>query len=204
MMDDGCREQGCNLPKYQKLLDNQKVAKLKKLSERRRCWAGDERSCSGFEKAMVAIDHFGGFGDGTLQFGFNINGFAGGLGLRGNLGAAMDFKGNIAVVATGGGGAYFGAGGGTGGYLTVTNAPSVNQLSGPNIQVGGQFGEGETVGAEVVIFKGKGRDQYKGLSFSDKAQLQVPFPFETHGSATGSTILWQRNIPQLIADFFRP
>jgi hypothetical protein len=205
-MDNGCREYGCNLPGFQRLLDNQKVAKLERLSERRKCWSGDETYCSAFDDVMVALDGFEhyDFGNGTIQVGFNVNGFVSGLGIRGDLGVAMDFRGNIAVIATGGGGGYFGTGGGVGGYLTVTNAPSVNYLAGPNVQIGGQIGEGETVGAEYVMFKGEGRDQYRGVSISDKAQLQAPFPFEFHGSATGSTILYQWNIPEGIANWFRP
>jgi len=81
----------------------------------------------------------------------------------------MDFKGNMAVIGTGSGGGYIGMGGGTGGYLTVTNAPSVGHLEGHNLQIGSQVGEGETVGAEYMIFKGAGRDQFRGVSISDKA-----------------------------------
>ncbi len=126
------------------------------------------------------------------------------LGIRGDIGIAIDFKGNMAVVATGGGGGYAGVGGGVGGYLTVTNAPCVNYLEGPNVQIGGQVGQGETVGAEYVMFKGSGRDQYRGISISDKTQLQEPWPFEFHRTATGSKILYQRNLPDLLVDIFRP
>jgi RHS repeat-associated protein len=202
--DDGCRTgEGCSLSLKQKDDDAQKLAKLKRESETRKCWSGDKKHCSGFDNAFIALDKLD-LGDGTIQFGLGTNGFTSAVGIKGDIGVAIDFKGNVAIIGTGGGGGYIGVGGGVGAYLTVTNAPSVPYLQGPNVQIGGQIGEGETVGAEYVMFKGEGRDQYRGLTISDKAHFQVPWPFEAHTTATGSKILIQRNIPDIIVDLFRP
>ena len=201
--DDGCRVEGCHTTPKIIADDKRKENEFRQRTEYLQCWAGQAIHCSGFDKAIIALDNYD-FGDGTIQFGFNLNGFISGVGLRGDIGIAMDFKGNIAIIRTGGAGAYIGAGGGVGGYLTVTNAPSVEYLEGPNVQIGGQFGEGETVGAEFVIFRGPDRNQYRGISISDKAQLQAPWPFEAHGTATGSKIMFIRNVPDFIVDIFRP
>jgi hypothetical protein len=196
---------GCHLPKYQKTLDAQKVSKLEKESMRRQCWAGESSNCSGFDKIIRsldnALDHYD-FGDGTLQFGGAGNLFLG-AGIRGDIGVAMDFKGNIAILGSYGGGGYSAAGGGVGGYFTVTNAPSVNHLEGPSVQVGGQLGQGETLGAEAVFFKGPGREQYRGLSISSNTALIGPWPGEFHGTATDTKILALFN-PKMIVDLFVP
>jgi hypothetical protein len=201
-LDDGCSTTGCNLPEFQKTLDAQKVVKLEKQPNRRKCWAGDEKRCSGFDKALLALDNLD-LGDGTIQIGLGGNIFAG-IGVRADIGIAIDFKGNIALVGTAGGGGYAAAGGGIGPYLTTTNAPTVHYLQGPNVQIGGQIGEVGSVGAEVILFRGPDRERYSGLSISGAARLQGPWPGEFYGTATGSGILGMINIPDLIVAPFRP
>ncbi len=137
------------------------------------------------------------FGNGTIQLGFGINGFRW-PGVRGDLAIALDFKGNLALLATGGAGGYTAAGGGLGPYFATTDAPSVHYLEGNNVQIGGQVGEAETVGAEAVLFRGPNRDGYWGLSISDQARLQGPWPGEFHATATHTTTLVQLDIPHLI------
>jgi hypothetical protein len=167
------------------------------------CWAGNDASCTGIDKAIRSLQYYD-FGDGTIQMGYGFSLFAG-AGIRGDIGVAMDFKGNIAIVGTFGGGGYNAIGGGAGGYLTVTDAPSVEYLEGPNVQVGGQVGEVATVGAETVVFKGSDRERYKGLSISSaNAFAAAPWPGEFHGTATGSKILVQFNLISWIYESCRP
>ena len=96
-LDDGCSTVGCSLSQFQKDQDAQKVAKLEKQSNRRKCWAGDEKKCSGFDKALLALDNLD-LGHGTIQVGLGGNIFAG-IGIRADIGVAIDFKGNIGSTA---------------------------------------------------------------------------------------------------------
>ncbi len=139
-------------------------------------------------------------GDGTIQYGYAANKFWLGRGLRYDVSVAIDFKGNIAIVFTGGGGAYIGHGGGAGQYLTVTNAPSVKFLEGWNTQQGGQVGNGETVGAELIEFQGSSRTGYGGVSISQKNQLEVPWNFEAHTTITYSELV-SINLAEISNDF---
>jgi len=138
-------------------------------------------------------------GDGTVQYGYGVTRFWYGRGLRYDAGVAIDFKGNIAFVLTGGGGAYINQGAGMGRYLTVTNAPSVKSLEGVNLQQGGQIGNGKTVGAEIIEFEGASRTGYGGISISDKNQIQGPIPVEGHSTITYSMV-WSINLAELSND----
>jgi hypothetical protein len=120
------------------------------------------------------------------------------------LAIAMDFKGNLVLLGTSGGGGSTAVSGSTGPYLEVTNAPSVSDLEGPNVQVGGQIGEGATINTEIVFFQGSGRTGLGGISISPGFGLIGPWPFELHGTATGTTILASLNVPDLIVAPFRP
>ena len=145
---------------------------------------------------LNSIDSFD-LGDGTIQLGFAINGFSG-PGIRGDIAIAMDFKGNFAFLATGGGGAYTAVGGGAGLYFATTNAPNVSYLEGNDVQVGGQVGELGTVNTEVVSFLGPDRNQYGGLSISGGAGLNGPWPGEIHTTATHTYLLGPVDVPHLI------
>jgi hypothetical protein len=200
---DGCSELagGCNVT--QKVIDDdkRKENKFRQRTEYLQCWAGDTKHCSGLDKAIIALDNLD-LGDGTIQIGLGINGFIG-PGMRGDVAVAMDFKGNLALLATGGGGGYTAAGGGVGPYLAVTNAPSVEYLRGKNVQIGGQVGEVGTVGTEMILFRGPDRERYSGLSISGAARFQGPWPGEIHTTVT-HTGLVSINIPDLFVDIFRP
>jgi len=200
--DDGCRTgEGCNLT--QKIIDDdkRKENEFRQRTEYLQCWAGDTKHCSGFDKAIIALDNLN-LGDGTIQIGLGINGFMG-PGIRGDVAVAIDFKGNVALLATGGGGGYTAAGGGFGPYLAVTNAPSVEYLRGNDVQIGGQVGEVGTVGTEMILFRGSDRERYSGLSISGAARFQGPWPGEIHTTFT-HTGLVSINIPDLIVNIFRP
>jgi hypothetical protein len=126
------------------------------------------------------------------------------VGVRGDFALALDGKGNLAILATLGGGGYNALGGGTGPYFTTTNAPSVQYLEGWDVQVGAQNGQGETVGAEKVFFLGPERQRFHGTSISAKAELQGPWPGELHTTVTHTWIIDTVNIPDLIVNPFRP
>jgi hypothetical protein len=147
-------------------------------------------------EALDAIDEFD-LGQGKVQVGSGINGFAGPR-LRGDLAIAADFKGNMALLATGGGGGYTAAGRGAGGYFATTDAPNVRYLEGNDVEVGGQVGEAGTVNTEAIIFRGASRSQYGGLSISGGVGLNGPWPGELHATGTHTTILAQVDVPHLV------
>jgi hypothetical protein len=153
------------------------------------------------EEILNDIDNID-FGDGTIQYGYGIVGFYG-VGIRGDIAIAIDFKGSIALIVTGGGGGYAAAGGGVGPYLAVTNAPSVAYLNGNNVQFGGQVGEVGSVGTEVIKFRGADREIYSGISISGAVSFQGPWPCEIHATATNTSTLVSINIPDLIVSIFR-
>jgi hypothetical protein len=124
-------------------------------------------------------------GDWTIQVGVGGAVFAG-TGLRGDISLALDGKGNLGIFAG------LGSGGWTAGginrlcpFITHTNAPSIDKLTGYSVQVGGQVGLPVSLGGEYVFFKDNQGNQYKGESFSGGASFQIGpwvFPGEAHGS----------------------
>jgi hypothetical protein len=203
---DGCSELagGCSVTQRTIDEDKRKENKFRQRTEYLQCWSGDTQHCSGLDKAIIGLDNLD-LGDGTIQIGVGMNGFISGLGIRGDLSIALDFKGNIALLGNGGGGGYIGAGGGIGTFLSITNAPSVDYLEGNNVEYGGQVGNAATVAAEVIQFRGKDRERYSGLSIGAQAELLPPWSFEGHTTVTHSSI-WGRpvNLPDLIVNIFRP
>jgi len=69
--ESGCRTIGCSLTQKQKDETAGNEAKIEKASRRHQCWAGDEKRCSGFDKALIALGNLD-LGDGAIQFGFGI------------------------------------------------------------------------------------------------------------------------------------
>lgn len=105
-------------------------------------------------------------------------GFAG----RFSFALAFDDKGNVAVLGGLGGGGFAGAGGGVGASVTVTNAPTVENLKGWSVQGGGQIGEGLTANVEGVLIPNRGSKPYIGLTVGGKIAVQA-IPAELHLTA---------------------
>jgi RHS repeat-associated protein len=202
---DGCSELagGCSITQQTIDEDKRKENKFRQRTEYLQCWGGEAGHCSGFDKAIIGLDNLD-LGDGTIQIGFGGAAFLG-TGVRGDLALAADFKGNLAFLATGGGGGYSAAGFGTGPYLAVTNAPNVTYLHGNDVEIGAQIGQVGTVTTEVILFSGPGaeRKKYSGLSISPGFAFMGPFPGELHGTATHTTV-GSVNLPDLIVSLFRP
>lgn len=123
-------------------------------------------------------------GDWTFQVGVGGMLFGAGLNGRGDLSVGVDGKGNIGRFASLGGGGDTTIGTNVGIFITVTNAPSLDKLLGPSVQVGGQIGAGASVAGEIEIFSDSETGEiYKGVSLGGGAQLPFPWPFEFHGTA---------------------
>ena len=165
------------------------------------CWSGSGNYCSGFDKKIIKIDNLD-LGTGTVQIGLGANVFRA-TGLRWDVSIALDGKLNLGFVSNFGAGGYTAVGGGFGPQVSTSNAPDLSYLEGYNVQVGGQVGEGKTVGFEYIFFKGKNREIYSGMSLSTSAEILAPFPGEIHGTGTYSHIIFQFNIIDLIIQPFR-
>jgi len=118
---------------------------------------------------------------GHWTFSINLGFIAGGgAAARGTVSVAIDGDLNVGVFIGGGGGGMTGIAGGAGPSVTFTGAPSIENLKGTSIQIGGQAGEVGGVSGEVVIMPNKGAKPYVGLSIGGKLMLNAPFPGEGH------------------------
>jgi hypothetical protein len=135
------------------------------------------------------------FGNGTiaLNYGGALYAF---VAVRGEVSLVADFKGNIAVTGDlGGGGSIVPFANRLGLSLTVTDAPSVENLTGKAVQIGGQIGEVGTVSAEKVFFR-CGDSMCSGTTIGGGATLG--FPVEIHTTFTNTWMLGQVNIRDAI------
>ena len=118
---------------------------------------------------------------GTLSIGFGGNGFIAG-GIRGGVAVNFDTHGNVSLTGGGGSGEYTAAGGGWGFNFMVTNAPTVDQLDGNSVQVGGSVAKALGIGGELVIFSEE-ETIYQGINvYSVSPGDYEPWPFEIHGT----------------------
>jgi len=76
----------------------------------------------------------------------------------------------------------------------VTNAPSVYDIQGTSVHVGGQIGEGLTPGMEWVGFKNKEGKIYQGVNLMGSAALFGHWPGEFHGTLERDTIMGLPNL----------
>ena len=159
-IDDGCRTEGCNLTQYQKTLDAQKLAKLEKESQKRKCDGGNYNYCSGIDLIIkrhpkpVSGIHVGYSG----QAGYGLEG-----GVYDQWDFLVDWKeGNLYVVQTVGSFGYLGTPTGMLGevYIGTSNIHGVpgdvedisDLLAGP--QVDASIEAGLDGFAEIGVVKG--------------------------------------------------
>ncbi|NOK78452.1 MAG: hypothetical protein GFH24_608350n110 [Chloroflexi bacterium AL-N5] len=120
----------------------------------------------------------------TVSIGLGGSVFAA-MGIRGGVSVAIDQEWNIAFLVDVGGGAYTAGGGSAGLNVSWTNAPNVDKLAGPSVQVGGQIGQFAQVNAEAELFRDSVTGQrYYGVNAGGGVTLEAPFPGELHGTAT--------------------
>ena len=126
----------------------------------------------------------------TFSAGLNTSGTPGPWIFNGQIGIAMDTKGNVAIQASTGGGFT----GGTPsitltGYNCITNAPSINALNGPGYQIGGSAivpieGVPFAAGLDLNIIPDSEREKnYYGVTPSLGFGLGAP-GVETHAEWT--------------------
>ncbi len=132
-------------------------------------------------------------GDWTLQAGFGASLFVGTM-LRIEFSLGVDGKGNTGAFVSLGGGLDTSMGANAGIFVTITNAPSLDKVLGPSVQIGGQIGSGAALSAEMEWFKDSCMQQvYTGFSLGGGAQLPYPWPFEFHGTAENTWgSIWER------------
>ena len=79
--------------------------------------------------------------DATYSAGINVSGTPSAFIFNLQAGVSIDTKGNVAIQGSAGGGVTGGSPGiSITAYQSVTNAPSINNLSGPGYQIGGSVG----------------------------------------------------------------
>jgi len=125
----------------------------------------------------------------------------GGGAVRGSLSLAADAHGDIAILANGG------AGGASpiesaGLNLTVTNAPSVDDLAGPSVQLGGQLGEVTALTSEVTMFTDRDGKPRLGISVGGAATLPDGVPVAIYGTAEYTKILMKFSTGDIIDFWF--
>jgi len=123
---------------------------------------------------------------GTLVFGIDyLLGF--GAGSSGNLGLGLDNNGNIGLVA----GMFYGAGMpgvSLTGFVSLSNASSLQALEGSSFSVGGSGGECAVFGGEATIMP----DARKGstsVAGTFQMGIGVGVPFEVHGQYGESRVV---------------
>jgi DMSO/TMAO reductase YedYZ molybdopterin-dependent catalytic subunit len=137
---------------------------------------------------------------GTYQAGVGGSAFLG-VGVRADLSVAMDNEGDLALLFGIGGGGYTSAGyNKVGPFFTKTNAPSVDNLSGWSVQVGGQIGETASIGYEHIIFSNE-EQIYHGESVGGGSALMAPFPGEMHGTFEHTWMLDKLNLFDMLIGF---
>ena len=125
---------------------------------------------------------------GTWSVGVGEALFAG-VGVKGSVELGIDVHGNVGLLISLGGGGYSTVGGGWGGLVSWTDAPSLNDLAGWSMQAGGSAGQGVVVGGEFV--EGRG---YTGWTFGAGPGLREPLlPWEVHGTVEHTWIPIQFN-----------
>ena len=137
-------------------------------------------------------------GGGTVSVGLGGAIFTPMYGLRGEVDISVDGQGNVALQVTGGAGGYLGLGvSNVGPSLTITDAPTVDSLTGVSAQFGGGvLLEGLGVGAEKVYGKSH---QYEGYSLN--GGISAGIPGEGHATVTGTGTIGQFNIFEAIIQF---
>jgi RHS repeat-associated protein len=140
--------------------------------------------------------------NGYWTFGIGF-GFTAGLGSGFSFSVLFIFddKGNIGVIASGGGGGYAGVGGSAGAVLQGTTAEVIPHLTGPVVQTGGSVDIGYSVGGEWVVQNGP-TGPIQGINVNIGAGLTlgfpVPVPFEMHSMLEYGQVLGWINLPSLI------
>jgi len=102
----------------------------------------------------------------------------------------IDSKLNVAKIRHSGGGSLGGVEAGGAFQLQATNAPTVNELTGSSVSIGGSFGPKIIEGTGEVILMPNGN---QGLNFGVAASVG-PLPFEVHSMLEYSDIVWQINL----------
>jgi len=135
-------------------------------------------------------------GDWTLQVGRSDAVYAG-MGIRMDIFGAVDGKGNMGLFISFGGGGYSALGASVGPFIGTTNAPSIDKLIGPSLQVGGQVGEAAYVSGEYDFFRDSETGEiYSGPSISTGNTLTLPWPGVLYGTGTNTWAIWYRPRPE--------
>jgi RHS repeat-associated protein len=127
----------------------------------------------------------------TGSVGLNVTGGVG-VGLTSGFSVAWDGSNILPAVQWQlGGGPYIGVGGGVSLDVTLTNAKSVEQLTGPGWQ--GEVSVGEGLIPAVNVVGGQG---YEGVSLGLGLGLKTPFPpVEGHYNKTSTGNIWEPDRP---------
>ena len=108
----------------------------------------------------------------------NISGmaFTSATGIRLGKSLAVDGFGHWGILnCFGGGGMILSGISPIGLSMTITNSPSINNLSGWSVQIGGSVSEFIGPGLEFVFFKGEDKIIYVGVTIGGKIMLNLPF-----------------------------
>jgi hypothetical protein len=150
---------------------------------------------------LLAPNRFETYSDRTTSLDFG--GFVAPTGVvgRGGVSLAVDRQGTFAVVATGGGGGSTPVVVAPGIGLSYSNAPSVENLAGDSIQIGGTVGEGAGVFGEMVLFKDSASGQtYHGGSVGVGVTTPDLLPGSIHATWERSYIPFQVNPFDVVFD----
>ena len=121
----------------------------------------------------------------TFSFNIGLEGFQG-VGIRGSISIVIDTEGMIAGTSSVGGTGHANIGFNAGPSVTVTNAPTVDDLAGKSIAGGANGGEVLGVNVELVGFRSNGV-LYGGGTLGGSATLKA-LPVDVYAAGDHTTI----------------
>jgi hypothetical protein len=133
----------------------------------------------------------------TLGYDASVTAGAGG-GATGGFTWVIDSKGNVAKIRHSGAGGFEGIEAGGAAQIQITNALTINELTGTSVSVGGSIGPKiiEATGEWIVMSGG-----YHGANFGVGASVG-PSPVEIHAMVEYSDIVWQGNVIDMATEWF--
>ena len=142
-------------------------------------------------------------GHDTWQINIGGMGFGPGSVGRGGFTLAFDDKGNVALLAGGGGGPASTIGGfSSGPGIGWTNAPTVYDLAGKSVQTGFVGGEGIGISAEDVFFTDSNNIPRSGFNISTGGTIR-DMPVSFYGTAEYDTLVVSGNYATGVANWIR-
>ncbi|MCH5258800.1 MAG: RHS repeat-associated core domain-containing protein [Lachnospiraceae bacterium] len=151
--------------------------------------------------------------NGTVTYGLNLSGTLTGIYMvDGSIGISLDYRGNVAIQATGAWGVtaqnFVGPSVSFAGYRTVTNAPNVYELNGEGACIGGS---GAAMAGAIPLYVGgdfvivgdlsnRPADYKNYYGFTEAVGFGMP-GFEGHAEISNTVTLVDFNILDLIIDF---